>query len=72
MRQRRGILRYNADLDRFCLDEGEEMTSLHRGDVLGIRIDADYTWCRIECGHRQSGQVIPPGDGHYVAALTPS
>ncbi len=72
MRQRRGILPFNADLDRFCLDEGEEMTSLHCGDVLGIRIDADYTWCRLEYEHRQKRWNIifqsPPGgrESHFI------
>ena len=64
MRQRRGILRYSPDQDRFCLDEGEAITSFHCGETLGIRIGADYAWGRMESDDERQWYIIfsaPPG-----------
>ena len=51
---RRGVLRYDSNEDRFCLDKGHEMTCFHCGEVLAVRIGTDYVWGRIECDS-QSG-----------------
>lgn len=61
---RQGILRYDVDLERFCLDDSEEMTSLHCGETLGVRIGVEYVWGRIECDHERQWYIIfpaPPG-----------
>ena len=71
MKKHSGILRYDADLDRFCLADGEEMADLHCGDVLGISIGSQYVWGRIEYDSEKRWYVIfPSQQGKRESAFT--
>ncbi len=70
MKRRQGILGYDSDLDRFCFDcECDARTSLHCGDVLGIRIGTEYVPCRIECDGEKRWYVIFPSSPERESAF---
>lgn len=47
-RERKGMLRYDHDLDRWCFDEGDQLESLHCGEVVAVRIADRFLWGRFE------------------------
>lgn len=59
---RQGVLKYDADLDRFCLDEGGEITSVHCGNLVGIRLGNRYIGGRVEIDRKGEWYIIFPGE----------
>lgn len=55
---KRGTLAYDSQLGRFALDIGDEWTSLHCGQALGLRVGARYVWGRIEMDRSNQWYVI--------------
>ena len=43
-----GLLSYDEQLERFCLETREEWASVYCGEMIGIRVGAAYVWGRME------------------------
>ena len=69
-RTRRGTLRYDSTLDRFMLDLGDDTSSLHCGQSLGLRMGTRYVWGRIEMDRSDQWYVIFAAPGGSATSFT--
>ena len=67
---RRGTLRYDPTLDRFLLDVGDDTSSLHCGQSLGLRMGTRYVWGRIEMDRSDQWYVIFAAPGGPATTFT--
>lgn len=66
---REGVLGYDADLDRWCFDEGDARESLHCGEVIAVRITDHFLWGRVEMDRRRDWYCIFRGKNETVVTL---
>lgn len=69
-RTRRGTLRYDPTLDRFVLDLGDDTSSLHCGEALGLRMGPRYVWGRVEVDRSNQWYVIFATPGGSATTFT--
>lgn len=59
--EKRGILRYDKECDRYWIQCEYETISLSCGEVVGLRIGQRYVWGRLEVDLAGSWCIIFPG-----------
>ena len=69
-RTRQGILRYDPTMDRFLLDLGDDTSSLHCGQSLGLRMGTRYVWGRVEVDRSNQWYVIFATPGGSATTFT--